>query len=735
MLNELLIVERGARQAGLDMPQWHPDLKDAGGKSTLIVQLDNKGNVTSVRPVPKGAKPWTLRDGQHNSFPFVQPSEPLWVFDDGDACREKILEKIRNDPRNGLIDLKGKSQFNESAFAGWPSAGFLKRLHAREKQLNRCKMPEVVFVKTTITNFLSAFQPNDDRLQGLLSSVTSKLLENLKQTPQENWIDIAIALMIGQRYKDIWKCNCALLFEAAGFDFSITDQRLISPVANALLAGSDYDDRDQTLGICALTGDQSQLLTGNFPQPKLPGGLGPTYLFAKNKDIRANDRYGRFSAEAMPVGTQVVIRLDGAVRSLTCDNRKNKTWRAIPGEAPNQSDLLLAFVKEDLDATIAGDLTEEDFSRETPTATSQLVNSIAVFEKRTERLIEAIRARASDFRNTPVHLYVLRKLDLANRKVVYAGAPTVGDLYQAATNWAEGERNAPPWLTLPVFMKGDLSPRLMSPPHVSPLGLIAFSKKIFLRNGTRPKGKKKEQVGLPAAEAMRFFLDPLGNRDITARRRSERILGLVLSRRTGLIVGTAHGLRRGFEFVKEYDRHEALRTITLLSVLLNKLTRNKEVYMNETAFKLGQLLAAADVVHAGYCADVRGGNVPPTLLGNQVFGIAQGNPVKALAMLCRRWKPYDGWAKKNANFRMPDRFIDVQGRWKKRSEIDTDTEKAQFDRAAAISVAISQSRKVAEIAVKLTGKLPNDCDDTFRAELLLGYISGLPRGQMQEIDN
>ena len=46
--------------------------------------------------------------------------------------------------------------------------------------------------------------------------------------------------------------------------------------------------------------------------------------------------------------------------------------------------------------------------------------------------------------------------------------------------------------------------------------------------------------------------------------------------------------------------------------------------MQGTAFKLGQLLAAADIVHAGYCADVRGGAVPPALLGNQVFAMAQG---------------------------------------------------------------------------------------------------------------
>jgi len=114
---------------------------------------------------------------------------------------------------------------------------------------------------------------------------------------------------------------------------------------------------------------------------------------------------------------------------------------------------------------------------------------------------------STDLRNTPVQLIVIRKVDPANRKVVYASSPTVADLYEAATTWIAGERNLPPWLKLPIFRKDELKPRQIEPPHVSPLSMIALSKQIFLRNGKRPEGKKKEQAGLNASEAMRFFLD------------------------------------------------------------------------------------------------------------------------------------------------------------------------------------------------------------------------------------
>lgn len=142
--------------------------------------------------------------------------------------------------------------------------------------------------------------------------------------------------------------------------------------------------------------------------------------------------------------------------------------------------------------------------------------------------------------------------------------------------------------------------------------------------------------------------------------------------------------------------------------------------MNEAAFRLGQLLSIADVVHAGYCADVRKGQVPPALLGNAVLTMAQANPVKALATLGRRWKPYDSWVKsrgaaKAAELRKSDKREKGDGDWK-------------------ILKAISQYQRAGEISAALQGKLPkpNDVDDVFRAELLLGYVAGLPRRPKDE---
>ncbi|MBI5590872.1 MAG: hypothetical protein HY881_10355 [Deltaproteobacteria bacterium] len=699
---------------------------------TLLVQLDDKGQVASVRPVPHIVTPWTLRDAQHNSFPFVKPKGPLWnVLENpkNDALRASALDKKNSNRRKALLDLADIMSFDVEAFDDWLGKGLLERLRERRQQLLKLEGTESDVVLATINRFLLSCNLNKGNgPQQLLRQVAERLMEEFERSPQDDWIEIAVSLLIGafDNKKKEWQCSGALLFEAHGKDLSIFDPRLVSSVSEALgQPSSEAGDKGNrpTLGICALTGIEEQLLKGNFPQPNLHV-LGQTYLFAKNRDIPANDRYGQFSVDAMHVGQETVIRLSAAFEALTCDIRKNITWRAIPGESPKQSDLLLAFVEVIPDAPIVESLVEEDFSDEASEELSITQDSISAFEKRTERMINLVKATVGDdVTRTPVQLAVFRKVDPANRKVSCANTFSVADLYQAATNWATGERNIPSWVRLPVLKKGERKPQPASPPHIAPLGMIAFSKQLYNRGGT----KRQEVMGLPASETLGLFLD----RNKKVWQRAKRMLRLVLNRRAALLAGVAHvqhqhtprSWERQLEIIKKFDCNEALRTITLLGVLLHKLSREKETYMNETAFKLGQLLAAADIVHAGYCADIRGGAVPPSLLGNQVFTMAQTAPAKALATLCRRWKPYDGWAKKAT--REPSRI----------QALVANSKKDEQQRGWDIKKALRYAREMGPIAAELAPLL-GACrvDDVFRAELLLGYMSGLPKAQKQDND-
>jgi hypothetical protein len=141
--------------------------------------------------------------------------------------------------------------------------------------------------------------------------------------------------------------------------------------------------------------------------------------------------------------------------------------------------------------------------------------------------------------------------------------------------------------------------------------------------------------------------------------------------------------------------------------------------MTEAGFKLGQLLAVADSIHVGYCADRRGGDVPPVLLGNSVLGMAQSSPTRALAVLSQRWKPYGAWAK-------------VPGTRVRAEEFRNSKDPKEVSRGWDIIRGISQASRAVELTRELHGHLPATINDAFRAELLLGYVAGLPRREIED---
>jgi hypothetical protein len=108
-----------------------------------------------------------------------------------------------------------------------------------------------------------------------------------------------------------------------------------------------------------LTGTETSLHEGNFPQPNLPS-LGQTYIFAKNAKIRAAYRYKRAADDAYRIGEEIVMRLAGSIQKLTEPERQCRTWMLIPSETPKESDLLLPFLPADPGLAVAAMLAESD---------------------------------------------------------------------------------------------------------------------------------------------------------------------------------------------------------------------------------------------------------------------------------------------------------------------------------------------------------------------------------------
>jgi hypothetical protein len=131
--------------------------------------------------------------------------------------------------------------------------------------------------------------------------------------------------------------------------------------------------------------------------------------------------------------------------------------------------------------------------------------------------------------------------------------------------------------------------RLVHPRDVRPLTLPRLTRQHFIRGGTQ----RQEIIGITADEAMRLFLAPEG----AARALSLLVLRRILRSRGVLLEGVGEAQTRGLEHLKKFDRWQALDTITLLGLLLYRLGRTREEYMEGAAYLLGQLLAGADALH------------------------------------------------------------------------------------------------------------------------------------------
>lgn len=694
MLNDLLAFERGLSTRGVSVVGRHPDIKDMAKGPAIRVRLAEDGAIVEVRIIEQAGQGavWTLRDGQHNGFPGLKTASGLLNLSAEEQARhDSIWAADKTWPARRAELRRLFSSFHADLSSPWPNAGHRRRIAERLAKLKPLAGDRLAkSVPAAFERFLLA-----------VASVPS-FLENLKQSLAERvengtdeWLELVRTALVGP-------IALVMDVDADEFQRDACDPRQVDTVSAAL---SDPEEASEAIGsgTCSLTGELGALHAGNFPQPNLPG-LGQTYLFSRNRDIPSLSRYRRTAGASFPIGAVLVRRLSGAIGTLTRADAEGKTWRLIPAETGDKRDLMIVSFA-DPSLALANAMTKDDDDEEVEgeAALVQLASSVV---KQSEGRYE------QDYAQDQMTILVLRTVDPANRKSIYQRSTSPQAFFEAAKKWHEATSNTPEWIEfhLPVKGASGLAPR--RPPRVGPLSIIPLSKVLFANGGRR----RIPVIGIPASEAFALFLE-----DGDFQRLARGILDILLRRHGPLLAGVAHARTKGGDALKSFDqktdlRRGALSTVAWLGVLLHRLGRTKEVYMSDAAFKLGQLLNAADLVHVGYCADLRGGDVPPSLLGNSVLSIAAGNPMRAVSILCNRWKPYGAWARQSGRIS------------RKIGELMEGKDKA---RAWSMRQGLSTARRVGPLAAELASYFSADGagfskpDDRFRTELLLGYMAGL----------
>jgi hypothetical protein len=325
-------------------------------------------------------------------------------------------------------------------------------------------------------------------------------------------------------------------------------------------------------------------------------------------------RYGKADDKSFPINKANRDTLKTSLEWIVKPDNENITWRRIDKDAmlfiyPNKvPEVLPKF------AALFGN-------------TENTSDTTTRFEKVAEDFSKTLNGLETKQKPENIHVFALQQMPPALSKrarVVFSRNLTPSGLIDAATEWQQGCHNLPPTARI-------------DPITPFPLSIAKIANKVWKRNGTRADGKSGVKL-MRYYQGMELLLDkPMPSQLL-------RITGGVTSNSLGLTLFVGNNLPRGKNLVTKELKAEIGNLFPLLGLLLYKSGINKEAYMQDTAYLIGQLLKISDELHALYCEIKRDGDVPPQLAGNSVFITASETPAQALALLSTRMNPYIAWA-------------------------------------------------------------------------------------------
>ena len=703
MLNEFYSILRSLKAVGapptVKHPK-HPKIQEPGvNNTTFRVTLGPDGTVESVGLMDreKIENCWSWGSNQ-DQFPAVKIKKPLvfpapdayvqwknghpnptpgdWQAFDGD-CRKLLGSPDMPQPLSPIEHIDS-----------WPGQGHRNSISRRMELLERHESCKDIY------ELFARFCKHKTGVE-ILVQVRDMLIKDGHAGNNTDYKEIC-ALLFGEKLKSGKdngevedKLRVTLLLDCLPDEnvrtyASSKDHEL---TLSAALHEEDKAQGSTKTGTCAISGASGPLVLDTFPKRKLKV-VGPTIIFAKSTTSGPTvKRYGKSEADAFALSRQLSYELSAAVAFLCEDRHKDQTWSQLPN-----SNLLLAFCHEKPNAAVTPLVTGILHSSE--------IEDMPDYRDASASVINAFRGHATK-PDHKVDFVEIIKVNDGNRKVNFKATMRVGDLLAAAQNWEDACINAPEfrlYSTLPDNKAGWCDPY-----PISPMEAMRLSMRKHIRGGD----ESRKVVGINFAETMKLFhgghAQPLVGRVLRniAEQYEPLAQKCALSKTQGVLTGKARRVK-----VPAKKNAEALKAATFLSILLFKSGRSREDYMQDLSFQLGQLCSAMDELHIGYCVSERSGDIPSTLLGNQAYGMALHSPVKALAFMADRRKPYDSWVKRykaeNAGRETKDK---------------------------PIRAALGASRWIAEHAAALASLIRNaemGESDTHKAELMLGYLAGRP---------
>jgi len=588
-------------------------------------------------------------EGNMDSFPVVRVQDPLLALPRGHEVWQKLgydEHGKRAKPPSLTERTSALSQALEAAVVNLYSKktrDLWKRLRDRKaRELAGCSTErerELMAVVTLAERFKRGAEDPESLLKGIAQRAVALLVQGKLAD-----VDAVEQLLVGKGPPDeagkrpAMKVQLALdLGDPDKFQYGVYSPRVKQGVIQVLPQKLSRPTKRQRTGqqpekgTDALTGEAADIEMETLPKANLPvfsfGRRGPKVgrkefpIASMAKEAGCNRRYGLTEARVFPVAKTRATKLKEALEFITADEREEKTWQQVASgrferqrrRTVEKPDLLIAYVEErpELDAKTAGYFGRGQRVHETK------------FEVDAAALCSALRGVLKERPTSRLILLLIREASKGQAHLVLAQSPTVPEVLEAAERWQNGVKENLPPITLPLPPKEKRQKAIEGvpdPPY--PDQVVRLLSYQWVRDGSSPLVNKKRQKpnhevnGPGLADVLAVMLRTEGRWEPAAT----RMLDLILRRVGPLLVGVVGALRSGdskrWEDYPPSCRETALRAVAVLGVLLDALGRQKEVYMNGAAFQLGRLLSLADTLHREYCVHVRGGGIPPQLIGN-----------------------------------------------------------------------------------------------------------------------
>lgn len=739
MLNELYSIMKSLNQFKNSSTgqHEHPSIRDYPAKDGFTVIVGENGSL-EIKSIGITQNKWKYAPDNQLSFPASKVFGPLiqpeslpqsfiekykeFINRKSKERKKNVVQELENAVFEEFISIIKSDNFSyevtidpellEKFEKSWTMAALRlsKRFGTRLAEVESvCRLVEALKKSAT------------DDLQTIRGKVRC-FIDAIVEAVRKGWIaaGLAIKLFLGKynQKTDMWDIGeeVSIYFEDSEEEIESSRDAFRQLILQVESEQSGKDD--EKLPHCALTGESQTLVEKKFPQVNLPKPFNLTPLLAMNKDIPCHERYGKIAATICSVGSQTSNQMADALRRITDDSLKGKTWESIISDKGSNTDLLIVYyepnpIKNNADlATLLNNYRKigiRNSDNDDTKDTSSEPSSDEDFTIKTKAVIRLLDNNISEFDNTRIVCLILRKIDKARSMLLFSDSFTVAQLREDALFWQRGSKNVPE-IKLWIFKDNQSKDNQSKKPVLQGVTPISFkdAQELFCNKWIRGGTESCRVSGVSRAEIFTLFLQ----RNHDAKREVYVLLSRLLENCEELLiyVGGKHGLKKANDSskkdkIKENDQRICtLHCLAMLGILLKNLNSEKEVYMNKTPFNLGRLLALADQLHIFYCQDIRGGDIPSSLIGNALIPIAKTNPAQALIRLGDRLPIYMAWAKKYLN--------------SKKSE-DNDKKPTPGYVAWVMKEMDHVSKAIEESDEQLTEKF----SDIEAAQFLLGYLA------------